>query len=125
MGEKPTLLVGADGAAWHAWRTAERKPRDLVLLDPADAHYGPAGRLRLIRGDRAISTTFFGAMDAQRAPHLVLAACAELLGQAEGVPCVQLFPYRPSPLMRQLAQTIAFMFLQPLLYAVGSLSAGK
>jgi len=109
MGEQTAFLLGQDGAAWHAWHQENRKGRDIVLLDPADAHHGPAARLRLIKGDKTAQTVFFGSLDAQRAPHVLVAACVELLNAASPGAFVQCFPYRPSPLMRQLTQTLAFL----------------
>ncbi len=109
MVERSALLLGQDGAAWHAWLEENRKGRDLILLDPADAHYGPAARLWLIKGDKPVHSLFFGSLDAQRAPHLIIAGCVELLQAASPGVLIQYFPFRPSPLMRQLAQTLAFM----------------
>jgi hypothetical protein len=109
MGLSPTLLLGTSGPQWHAWRESNLKGRDLVLLDPADAHFGPAARLRLMRGDKLVESFFFGSLDAQRAPHQIVAACSQLLAKANPKPIVQLFAYRPSPIMRQTAQLLAFM----------------
>ncbi len=110
MGDlEATLLLGSDGAAWHEWLRENRRGKDLILLDPADAHYGPAARLWLIRGDKPARSYFFGSLDAQRAPHILLAAYSELANEAAAGAFVQLFAYRASPLLRQLAQIFAFL----------------
>lgn len=101
------LLIGGGSATWNDWLKEHRAGRDLVVLDPADAHYGPAGRLWVIRGQRPAYSAFYGSLDSQRAPHLMVAALHEFLGVIEDNAIVQLFPTRPSPLMRQLTQLIA------------------
>lgn len=103
-----TLLIGRSGSSWHEWLATERKGRDLILLDPADAHYGPAGRLSLIQGDRIVRSSFYGSLDPQRAPHLIASALGSLLDEAGADAVVQCFAYRPLPLLRQLAITLAF-----------------
>lgn len=103
-----TLLLGTQGSAWHEWLKDHRQGRDLILLDPADAHYGAAGRVWLIQGDRARSR-LYGSTDPQRAPHVMALALAEFLGLAGEHAIVQLFAYRPTPLLSQLAQLTAFL----------------
>ena len=103
-----TLLLGTQGSAWHQWLKDNRKGRDLILLDPADAHHGPAGRLWLIHDDRSTSR-FYGSTDPQRSPHVMVLALAEFLTEARPDALVQLFAYRPTPLLSQLAQLIAFL----------------
>lgn len=103
------LLVGGGSAAWSDWLKDNRGGRDLVVLDPADAHHGAAGRLWVLRGTRPIYSAFYGSLDPLRAPHLLIAALHEFLGVVDDSAIVQLFPLRASPLMRQLTQTITDM----------------
>lgn len=104
-----TLLLGTDGASWYEWLKDNRKGRDLVVLDPADAHYGPAGRMWLIKGEKPAYSTFFGSIDPQRAPHILTAALAEFLDHASPDVLVQLFAYRPTPMLKQVAELLAFL----------------
>lgn len=101
------LLVGGGSAAWSDWLKDHRNGRDLIVLDPADAHHGPAGRLWVIHGNRPAYSAFYGSLDPLRAPHLMVAALHEFLGVVAEDSIVQLFPTRPSPLMRQLTQLVA------------------
>lgn len=96
-----TLLAGDSNTGWREWLRAHAET-DLVVLDPAEAHFGPAGRLTLIRGGRVASWRFYGSLDPQRAPHILLAGAASLLQEAASDAIVQLFPYRATPLVRQL-----------------------
>jgi len=107
-----TLLVGRSGASWFEWLRENRKGRDLIVLDPADAHYGPAARLWMIRGDRPLFSCFYGSLDAGRAPHLMAAALSDFLQKANSDTIIQLFGYRASPLHRQTAHIVASM-VQP------------
>ena len=103
------LLVGGGSAAWADWLKDNRAGRDLVVLDPADAHYGAAGRLWVLRGIRPIYSAFYGSLDPQRAPHLLMAALHEFLGVVDDNALVQLYPMRATPLMRQMTQTVTSM----------------
>jgi hypothetical protein len=109
MAKGPTLLIGPSGAGWHAWLQDHRRGRDLIVLDPSDAHYGPAARLRLLKGTKTTDSVFYGSLDPQRAPHLIVAAASWLMGRADEAPLVQAFPYRPSPLLRQTLIELAFL----------------
>lgn len=102
-----TLLLGPQGSAWHEWLKDERRGRDVIILNPADAHHGPAGRFTLLQGDRAVPK-FYGSTDPQRAPHVLLAALFELCSVAAPDAIIQLFAFRPTPLLRQLVHLIAF-----------------
>lgn len=103
------LLVGGGSAAWADWLKDNRAGRDLVVLDPADAHYGAAGRLWVLRGVRPIYSAFYGSLDPQRSPHLLVAALHEFLDVVDDNAIVQMYPMRASPLMRQLTQTVTGM----------------
>jgi hypothetical protein len=106
------LLVGSAATTWREWLKENRNERDLICLDPAEPSQSPPGRLCLFHGDKAVAWRFYGSLDAQRAPHLILAALAALLSQAADDAIVQLFAYRNSPLMRHLAMLVAQM-VQP------------
>lgn len=104
-----TLLLGHAGASWREWLKGNRHGRDLVLLDPADANFTVPGRLNLIKGDRVIESRFYGSLDAQRAPHMLIAGAIDLLGTASEDALVLLYAYRPTPLVRQLTLSLANM----------------
>jgi len=104
-----TLLIGNPRASWREWLRENRGRRDLLCLDPADPQQGIPGRLALFHEEHPIATRLYGALDAQRAPHVILAALAQflpLLGE-DGI--VQLFAYRPTPLLRQVAALAALL----------------
>lgn len=97
-----TLLVADLNTSWREW-LKRHGDADVVVLDPADAHFGPAGRFVRLRGSKVVGWRFYGSLDPRRAPHMLLAAAAALLAEAGPDAFVQLFPLRPSPLLRQLA----------------------
>lgn len=107
-----TLLLAHPGATWREWLKENRKGRDWICLDPNDPAQSPPARLALFRGERPVASRFYGSLDAARAPHVLLAALAQLLGQAGEDAIVQLAPYRPTPLMRQVV-TLAAQMVQP------------
>jgi hypothetical protein len=107
-----TLLIGNPRTTWRDWLKAHRGKRDLLCLDPADPQQGIPGRLALFRGEHPVLTRFYGALDPQRAPHVIVAALAEMLPRLGSDGIVQLFAYRQGPLLRQVA-TIAAQLLQP------------
>jgi polynucleotide 5'-kinase involved in rRNA processing len=82
------------------------------MLDPADAHFGPAARLVWAEHDKPKGWRFYGSLDPLRSPHVMAATAAEFAHQAGPTTIFVLFPYRPSPLLRQLAHLIA-QILQP------------
>ena len=98
------MLIATPNASWREWLKENLGGRDLLLLDPADANHGPAGRLCLIRGDRVVAWRFYGSLDPQRAPHVLIAA-ATAMATEDAV--VQLFSYSPTPLLRHLAILLA------------------
>ncbi len=102
-----TLLIGHAGVSWREWLKANRKGRDLLLLDPADPNFGAPGRLTLWRGEKLLATRFFGSLDALRSPHIVAAVLAEFLSIAGEDVLIQLAPYRPTPLGHQLLLLLA------------------
>lgn len=107
-----TLLVGSPGTSWRDWLRHNRKGRDLVIADPMDSMLGPAGRIGLWRGEQLAAWRFYGSLSPLRAPHMLLAAAVSMVRLAQPDPIIQLFPYRPGPLMRQLTGALAEI-LQP------------
>ncbi len=103
------LLVGSGSTSWGEWLKEHRGNRDLVVLDPADTHHGPPGRLWVVRGSRPVYSSFYGSLDPVRSPHLMVAALHEFLGVVGDDAIIQMFPVRTTPLVRQLAQVIADM----------------
>jgi hypothetical protein len=99
-----TLLIPAPEVSVQEWVDSERKKRPLVMLDPGDATRVPAARLHRFGVEHPEETTFFGSLNPERAPHVILAAQARL--QTEDC-FLQTFAYRPTPLMRQTLQLIA------------------
>ncbi len=102
-----TLLIGSPKTSWRDWLRQNRAGRDLLCLDPSDSALGTPARAALYREDRAIAWRFYGSLYASRAPHVLLGALQQLLSQAEADVLVQLFAYRPSPLLRQTAMLMA------------------
>ena len=107
-----TLLIGNPGSSWREWLKAHRGGRDLLCLDPADAIQGVPGRICLFRDSRPLFERFYGSLDPQRYPHVILAALAEGLRLMEGEGLVQSFAYRPTPVLRHLL-VIAAQLMQP------------
>jgi hypothetical protein len=102
-----TLLIGNPRTTWREWLKANREHRDLLCLDPSDTQQGLPGRVALFKGEHPAATRFYGALDPQRAPHVLVAALAEMLPQMGDHGIIQLFPYRAGPLMRQVAMLCA------------------
>jgi hypothetical protein len=107
-----TLLIGNPDTTWREWLKEFRGGRDFLCLDPGDPAQGMPGRICLFRGTRPIFARFYGSLDAQRFPHVLLAALAEALPLAEGELVVQSFAYKPSPLTRHLTTLVA-QLIQP------------
>lgn len=82
-----------------------------MVLDPSDPNHGHPGRIGLYRGERLVGWRFFGSLDAQRFPHVLVAAAVDLVRRnpSEGGLLVQCFPYRATPVLRHLAFLIAQM----------------
>jgi hypothetical protein len=106
-----TLLIGSPATSWRSWLKENRGGHDLLLLDPADPDHGHLGRVALFKGDKPVLTRFYGSLDPSRAPHVLVAALAELLTEAEGDVIVQLFPLHGGPLLRQTIVLMAQMVL--------------
>jgi len=104
-----TLLVGHPGVTWKDWLRENLAGQPLICLDPADPYQSPPGRLRLSVGDQTRSWRFYGSLDAQRAPHILLAALVKLAAAAPTAPAVQI-THRPTPLLRQFLQATCEVF---------------
>lgn len=102
-----TLLISSPRSSWREWLKANRRGQDLICLDPTDPQQGVPGRLALFRGEHPIAVRFYGSLDAQRSPHVTVAAAASLLGRADGDVLIQLFAYRPTPTLHQTALIVA------------------
>lgn len=107
-----TLLIGHPGVSWKEWVRDNRDGQDLLNLDPLDPEQEPPGRLTLRKGSRLSKWTFYGSLDSNRAPHVLVAGLIDLLRFAGDELWVQAPAYRPSPLARQTLQLIA-QIVQP------------
>lgn len=96
-----TLLIGHVGVSWREWLRSNRASQPFICLDPADPTQGPPGRITLSVDDKVIAWRFYGSLDSQRAPHILLTALYKLAEQSPGPPIVQFPAYRPFPLLRQ------------------------
>jgi hypothetical protein len=97
-----TLLLSSASFTWREWLKEHGKERDFLCLDSADPAQSPPGKLTLFRGGKPLYWRFYGSLDSSRAPHVLIAALAHMLDQAEPDCIVQLFPIRNAPLTRQL-----------------------
>ena len=104
-----TLLIGSPDTTWRAWLKQHRGDHDLLVLDPADPDHGRLGRVALFQGEKPIASRFYGSLDPNRAPHVLVAALAELLAEADGDLIVQLFPYQGGPLLRHVTLLMSQM----------------
>lgn len=107
-----TLLLSSAGFSWRDWLKEHRKDWDLVCLDPAEPSQSPPGRLTLHKGTKPAYSRFYGSLDPSRAPHVIVAALAQMLELAGPDCIVQLFAIRNSPLLRQLTSLCA-QLVQP------------
>lgn len=107
-----TLLLGSPNVSWRQWIVETHPSHAVLCLDPADTDFGLPARLALHVGDRVTKWRFFGSLSALRSPNAILVALVELMREAPQDLLIQLFPYRPSPLLRQLALQCA-QLIQP------------
>lgn len=121
-----TVLIGGPETTWHEWIKDHRPDRDFLNLDPADPAQEPPGRFTLMKGSRLAAWHFYGSLDPNRAPHVLLAALVNLLQFAEAELVIQLPAYSPSPLLRQTIH-LALQLSQPdeILIAKGSALEGE
>jgi len=102
-----TLLLSTPDHSWREWLKTNLSGRDLLCLDPGEPEQGPPGRLCLFRDDKPVAWRFYGSLDPQRSPHVLLAALHDLLSQAAEGLVVQLWPNRGTPLIRHLTMIAA------------------
>ncbi len=105
-----TLLIGNPGSSWREWLKEHRGQRPFLCLDPADPIQGTPGQLTLNIGGRPSFTRFYGSLDPQRSPHILPSVLAQAMEQSPEDLLVQLFPYRPMPLLRQTTALLAQQF---------------
>ena len=104
-----TFLIANPKSTWREWLKANRRGRDLIILDPSDANLTVPGRLSLLRGDKLVESRFYGSLESARAPHVMVAGVVELLKAADEDVLIQLYAYRPTPLLRQLTLLLAHL----------------
>lgn len=92
-----TFLIGHPAISWSAG-LAERTG-DVVSLDIQMPTFGPPGCITVSNGETPAGWRFVGALDPTRYPLAVLAGLRELVKPDS---TVLGFPYRPSPVARQL-----------------------
>ena len=97
-----TLLLSTAEHTWREWLKENRRGRDLICLDPSDPDQSPPGRLCLWRDSKVVAWRFYGSLDSQRSPQVLLAALVQLLQQAAEDVVVQLWPNRGTPLIRHV-----------------------
>lgn len=107
-----TLLIGNPKCSWKEWLKAERGDADWICLDPAEVVSNYLARLTLTQADRTTFWRFYGSLDPQRYPHVLLAGLVGLLHQASDDAVIQLFRYQPNPILKHTAQLIA-QIVQP------------
>jgi hypothetical protein len=101
-----TLLLGGTDTSWRDWLKQNRGERDHLCLDPADAVQGQPAKFSLMRRERPAWERFYGSLDPQRSPHVIVAAVVEGIEQCHGDTLVQLYAYRRTPVLRQTTQLI-------------------
>ena len=107
-----TLLIGHPGTSWREWLKEHRAGRPYLCLDPSDSHQTVPGQLCLFQGNKPVLQRFYGSLDAQRAPHVLISVLSQAIQQYPDDLIVQLFPYRSMPLVRQTTQILS-QLLQP------------
>jgi len=105
-----TLLIGHPGTTWREWLKENRKGRPYLCLDPSDSHQTIPGVLGLFQGTKPVIQRFYGSLDAQRAPHVLVSFLSQALLQFPDDLIVQLYPYRSTPLFRQTTQLLSQLF---------------
>lgn len=102
-----SLLIPHPGVSARSWVKEHRGDADLIVLDPGDAGHQHLARLGLYKGEKLAEWRFYGSLDAQRSPHVLVGALSGMLQSASENVLVQLFPARSSPLMKQLIALVA------------------
>lgn len=86
--------------------------QEMIVLDPEEYSYGPAGRLLLLKDGKVAAWSFVGSLDPLRQPLALFSGLAALMRKAGPNPTVRLFPLKKAPLAIQTALEIAHI-LQP------------
>ena len=107
-----TLLIGNHGSTWREWVKENRDGRPFLCLDPSDPQQSIPGQLCCFQGSKPLSSRFYGSLDAQRAPHVMVSTVAQAIEAFPDDLIVQLFPYRSMPLLRQ-ATILISQLLRP------------
>jgi polynucleotide 5'-kinase involved in rRNA processing len=102
-----TLLLTTPKHAWRGWLKDHRAGRDFICLDPGEPDQSPPGRLCLFRDEKPVAWRFYGSLDPQRSPQILLTALTQLLEQASESVVVQLWPNRGTPLIRHVTMLAA------------------
>lgn len=102
-----TLLIGNARTTWREWLRENRGQADLLCLDPIDPAQVVPGVLHLFQGDKPGLSRFYGSTDPQRSPHIIIGFLAEALRCCQADLIIQLYSYRPTPLLRQTALMVA------------------
>ncbi|MDI9635587.1 hypothetical protein QPK87_14035 [Kamptonema cortianum] len=105
-----TLLVSHPKWTWRDWLKENLDNQDLLVLDPSSPDHGPPARCSLVRAGKTIRWQLVGHTDVQRNPIAFLSAASALARESRQDLVVQLFPMRLSPVLRQLALTVAQIF---------------
>lgn len=100
-----TLLVGDDRFTWRQW--LKDNPGELLCLDPAQADNGPPCRAFILQDGKIRQWRLIGAIDPLRNPVGMIGAAWQLSAKMGRDVTVQLFSPKESPLLRQMALTIA------------------
>lgn len=95
-----TVLLGSRQFSWKNWLEANLGERPLLVLDPADTHFGPATRLELMRREELLDWRLVASITPTRDPMGILTAAAVLKPKIDFV--AVLAPLTRSPIMRQL-----------------------
>lgn len=102
-----TLLVSHPKWTWREWIKENLGERDLVVLDPSWSEKGPPARCSIHRGGKTVAWQLVGTLDVQKNPIGWLSAAFRLVAAAAPDAVVLLFPMRVSPVLRQLALSLA------------------
>lgn len=99
-----TLLVGGPSGSFRDLRR-EHAEAPWLCLDPSDPDTGLLGRVALQRPG-GWTWRFYGSLNALRSPHLLLGALTELMPLLGRDGFVRMFPWRRTPLARELALVV-------------------
>jgi hypothetical protein len=101
-----TLLIGNPERSWREW-VKELGDGHLLILDPSEASRGVPGQFHFFKGQRILWSRFYGSLDPLKSPHVIVATLASVCSDPPDDLTVQLFGYRPVPLLRHLVVLLA------------------